>query len=57
MHIGISHLHRTRFDEAYTTVPQAFCTSLSDLNVWSKFEGFLNNPKDAKTAWEWAQAI
>jgi len=38
--------------DAYTTVPQASCTSLSDMNVWSKFGGFLNNPKDAKITWE-----
>jgi len=48
MHISISHLHRTCMADAYTTVPQASCTSLSDMNVWSKFEGFLNNSKDVK---------
>jgi hypothetical protein len=57
MHISISHLHRTCLDEAYTTVPQTFRTSLSDLNVWSKFEGFLNNTKDANIVGEQVHAV
>jgi hypothetical protein len=45
-------MHSTCLADAYTSIPQASWTSLSDMNVWSKFGGFLNNPKDAKITWE-----
>jgi hypothetical protein len=50
--VSIFHLHRICLADAYTTVPQAFCTSL-----WPKYEAFFNYPKNAKIAWEYVQVV